>query len=401
MQPAFQEDTRRIFTVSQVTKDLRQLLEDNFPSLWISGEVSNFKAAASGHFYFTLKDENAQLGAVMFKGHNQLLKFQLENGLEIIVHGHITVYEPRGQYQIIIDYVEPKGLGALQLAFEQLKKRLEAEGLFDKKYKKPIPYLPKKVGIITSPKGAVLHDIQTILTRRFPNIEILINPVRVQGDGAAEEIAEAVDEMNRRSDVDVLIVGRGGGSLEDLWAFNEEIVVRSIFNSKIPVISAVGHETDYTLSDLAADLRAPTPSAAAELAVPGKEDLTALIDEHRSGLKYAIGRHLSAIRDKVMFIKKQFKDPKKILEDFKLLIDDLSCRLVDAEKQLIKDRQHDYREVFLRLKALSPLDLLKRGYSIVFKKGDLKPVKSAEEVKKEERLDIRLYDGQLKVKVVS
>lgn len=380
MQPAVQADTRRIFTVSEVTKDLRQLLEDNFPSLWISGEISNFKAAASGHFYFTLKDEDSQLTAVMFKGHNQLLKFQLEDGLEIIVHGRITVYEPRGQYQIIIDYAEPKGLGALQLAFEQLKKKLEIEGLFDKEYKKPIPYLPRKVGIVTSPKGAVLHDIQTVLTRRFPNIEILINPVKVQGDEAAEEIAEAIDEMNRRSDVDVLIVGRGGGSLEDLWSFNEEIVVRSIFNSQIPVISAVGHETDYTLSDLAADLRAPTPSAAAELAVPRKEDLVALIDEHYSGLKYAIGQYISTIRDKISFV---------------------SSRLVDTEKQLIKDKQHDYREVFLRLKALSPLDLLKRGYSIVFKEGCLKPVRSAREVEEDDQLDIKLHDGQLKVKVVS
>ncbi|MBI4411979.1 MAG: exodeoxyribonuclease VII large subunit [Deltaproteobacteria bacterium] len=400
MQPLLQTNTRKIYTVSEVTKDIRGLLEDNFPTLWLSGEISNFRSPSSGHFYFTLKDETSQIPAVMFRGSNHSLKFNLEDGLEVIVHGRITVYEPRGQYQIVVDTAEPKGLGALQLAFEQLKKKLEAEGLFDEKHKKPVPELPAKVGIITSSKGAALHDMVTILTRRFPNIGILINPVRVQGEGSAEEIAQAIAEMNARDDIDVIIVGRGGGSLEDLWAFNEEIVVRTIFESDIPVVSAVGHETDYTLADLVADLRAPTPSAAAEMAVPEKEELLATLAQYRSGLKFAIRQFLKGSAERVSFFRRQIRDPRRILEDFKIRIDDLSFRAGQAQKRNLRELRLRIDGIRRNLESLSPHAPLKRGYSLVFKEGQKKPLRLASEVNHGELLEIRLADGVLKAKVV-
>ena len=400
MQPLPQTDTRKIYTVSEVTKDIRGLLEDNFPTLWLCGEISNFRSPSSGHFYFTLKDETSQIPAVMFRSSNHSLKFRLEDGLEVIVHGRVTVYEPRGQYQIVVDHAEPKGLGALQLAFEQLKDKLKAEGLFDEKYKKPIPVLPRKVGIITSSQGAALHDMVTILTRRFPTIEILINPVRVQGEGSAEEIAQAIAEMNDRDDIDVLIVGRGGGSLEDLWAFNEEIVVRTIFASDIPVISAVGHETDFSLSDLAADLRAPTPSAAAELAVPEKEDLLNTLAQYRSGLKFAIRQFLKGLTDRIIFFGRQIKDPRRILEDGKMRIDDLSFRAAQAQKRNLRELRLQVEGMRRNLESLSPHAPLKRGYSLVFKEGQKRPLRRAPEVNPGELLEIRLGEGALRAKVV-
>ncbi len=396
-----QLEAQKIYTISEVTRDIRSLLEDNFPSLWITGEISNFKAASSGHFYFTLKDEKAQLPAIMFRGSNQFLKFNPEDGLEVIAHGRLSVYEPRGAYQIVVDHLEPKGLGALQLAFEQLKKKLEAEGLFDEKRKKPIPYLPKKIGIVTSAQGAVLHDMITILTRRFPNIEILVNPVRVQGEGAAEEISEAIDELNRRTDLDLLIVGRGGGSLEDLWAFNEERVVRAIARSLLPVISAVGHETDYTLADLAADLRAPTPSAAAELAVPEKMELVSSILEHRFSLISAFNYFLKNRQESLDYLKKRLKEPRRILEELHQTLDQFVERMIRAQKRVLLPQLHlRIAGMKKNLEAISPMALLKRGYSIVFKTGVLRAVRSVKEVRKEELLNVQLSDGEVEVKVV-
>src|SRR3989338_6850708 len=239
------ENKPKILTVSELTRKVRVLLEEGFAEVWVSGEVSNFRSPSSGHFYFTLKDEVSQLTAVLFRGVSGKLPFKMEDGLELICHGRLSVYEPRGNYQIIVDHCEPKGMGALALAFEQLKKKLESEGLFRKEHKKPIPFLPKKVGIVTSDTGAAIRDILKILHQRFP-VEVLLVPVRVQGEGAALEIANAIDQL-QKTDCDVMIVGRGGGSLEDLWACNEEVVARAIFRSKIPVISAVGHEIDFTI----------------------------------------------------------------------------------------------------------------------------------------------------------
>jgi exodeoxyribonuclease VII large subunit len=263
---------RKIYSVTELSLEIRNLLEKQFPDVWVSGEVSNFRAAGSGHLYFTLKDETAQLRAVCFRNQARYLKFKPQDGLAVIARGHLSVYETRGEYQLYVEFLEPAGVGALQLAFEQLKQKLAAEGLFDAARKKPLPVLPRAIGVVTSPTGAVIRDILRVLRRRFRNMNVVLYPAKVQGEGAAQEIAEGIEYFNRRALVDVMIVARGGGSLEDLWAFNEEVVARAIAASRIPVISAVGHETDFTIADFVADLRAPTPSAAAELVVHRKQD---------------------------------------------------------------------------------------------------------------------------------
>ncbi|MBN1587017.1 MAG: exodeoxyribonuclease VII large subunit, partial [Candidatus Omnitrophica bacterium] len=260
-----QPEQSRPLTVSELTRQVKQLLEEIYPRVWVVGEISNLRTPASGHMYFTLKDEGAELACVFFKFASQRLKFKLEDGLQVVLRGSVTVYERQGKYQLKVDTAEPKGAGALQLAFEQLKKKLAAEGLFDPEHKKPVPWLPKRIGVVTSPTGAAIRDILHVLARRMPGMDVLIAPVRVQGEEAAPEIAAAIRVMNALKNVDVLIVGRGGGSLEDLWCFNEEIVARAIYESELPVISAVGHEIDWTIADMVADVRAPTPSAAAEI----------------------------------------------------------------------------------------------------------------------------------------
>ncbi|MBI4429018.1 MAG: exodeoxyribonuclease VII large subunit, partial [Ignavibacteriales bacterium] len=265
--------SRKILTVTEITRKLRIYLEETFPQVWVQGEISNCKRHTSGHLYFTLKDEAAQISAVMWQSNAETLLFALEDGMKAVVRGAITVYPPKGNYQIDVDKVQPIGVGELQLAFERLKQKLAAEGLFDPRHKKPIPEFPQSIGIITSESGAALQDIRSVLSRRFSAVKVIFIPVKVQGPGAAEEIAQAISDMNRFGKVDVIIVGRGGGSLEDLWAFNEEIVVRAIFASRIPVISAVGHEIDFSISDFVADLRAPTPSAAAAMVVRDSGEL--------------------------------------------------------------------------------------------------------------------------------
>jgi len=271
LQPTFAE--KKIYSVSQLTENIKSILEDNFPFIWISGEISNFKSPVSGHYYFTLKDSQAQINAIMFRGQNRNLKFFPEDGMKITGFGRISVYQPRGAYQIIMEYIEPDGIGALQIEFEQLKIKLSQEGLFDEIHKKEIPFLPEKIALITSPTGSVVHDMIRVLHRRFPGVGISIIPVKVQGDDSVEQIVDAIIWLNKLKNADVAILARGGGSLEDLQAFNSEDVARAIFKSNIPIISAIGHETDYTISDFVADLRAPTPSVAAELAVAVKSDL--------------------------------------------------------------------------------------------------------------------------------
>jgi len=268
----------RVYTVSEVTRLVKLEVENAFPLVWVEGEISNFRSYPSGHIYFTLKDEQCQLQAVMWRSNARLLKFALKDGLKVICRGRLSVYEARGQYQLMADLIEPKGKGALQLAFEELKEKLKAEGLFDPKHKKPLPLFPKKVGIVTSPRGAAIIDILRTLERRFARLHILIYPAKVQGEGAADEIVEGIDFLGRQPDIDVLIVGRGGGSIEDLWAFNEEKVARAIFRSPIPVISAVGHEVDYTIADFVADIRASTPSVAAEIVIKEEQALVDRID---------------------------------------------------------------------------------------------------------------------------
>jgi len=263
---------RKIWSVAELTSRISTILSAQFANLWVEGEVSNFRPAQSGHLYFTLKDAKAAVKCVCFRSQAMRLKFRPEDGLKLIVRGSISVYEPRGEYQIYVEHIEPAGLGALQLAFEQLKKRLEAEGLFDEARKKALPMLPRRIGVVTSPTGAAVRDIVRILRRRFPGLHLILYPVRVQGDGAAEEIVAALEYFNRKKLVDVILVGRGGGSIEDLWAFNEEIVARAIAASAIPVVSGVGHETDFTIADFVADVRASTPSAAAEIVVKSRQE---------------------------------------------------------------------------------------------------------------------------------
>jgi exodeoxyribonuclease VII large subunit len=299
------QSQRKIFSVSELSREIRNRLERDFSDVWVTGEISNLRPATSGHYYFTLKDADAQLRAVCFRSQARFLKFKPEDGLSVIARGRLTVYETRGEYQLVVEFLEPAGLGALQLAFEQLKVRLAAAGLFDAARKKPLPLLPRTIGIVTSPAGAVVRDILRVLRRRYSNMNVLLYPARVQGEGAAREIAQGVEYFNRRpgalgaAAADVIIVARGGGSLEDLWAFNEEAVARAIAASKIPVISAVGHETDFTIADFVADLRAPTPSAAAEVVVHRKEDFVAELENRERRVSQVIRLRLSEVRERL------------------------------------------------------------------------------------------------------
>ena len=293
------QPTKKIWKVSELTSRIAGLLEREFPDVWIEGEVSNYRPAQSGHLYFTLKDAGAQIRCVCFRDQARSLKFKPEDGLQVILRGSIGVYEPRGEYQVYVSYIEPAGVGALQLAFEQLKKKLAAEGLFDEARKKPLPVLPRRIGVVSSPTGAAIRDILRVLKRRFPNVHLLLFPVKVQGEGAAGEIAEAVKYFNRAKAADVLIVARGGGSLEDLWAFNEEVVARAIAASEIPVITGVGHETDFTIADFAADLRAPTPSAAAEIVVKSREEFERHLVESERRLRDRMKYRLLHARQQV------------------------------------------------------------------------------------------------------
>ncbi len=323
---------RRVWKVSELTQRIRDLLEGNFPDVWVEGEVSNYHAAQSGHLYFTLKDARAQIRCVCFRDQLRGLKFRPEDGLHVTVRGSLGVYETRGEYQIYVSYIEPVGLGALQLAFEQLKKRLQEEGLFDEARKKPLPVLPRCIGVVTSPTGAAIRDILRVLKRRFANVHVQLYPVKVQGDGAALEIVHAVRYFNRAKFADVLIVARGGGSLEDLWAFNEEIVARAIFDSEIPVITGVGHESDFTIADFVADLRAPTPSAAAEIVVRSRQEFERHIAEHQRHLVQRMRYLLSEWRHQVRDLEahRGFRQLDLLMRRRRQQVDDLSSALAMA-----------------------------------------------------------------------
>ncbi len=354
------ETASQIYTVSRLTAEIKTLLEDRYPFIWVSGEVTNFVRAGSGHFYFALKDDKAQIKAVMFRGQTRGVKFLPENGMHLNGLGRISVYEPRGVYQIIFEFLEPQGVGALQVAFEQLKQRLAAEGLFEREHKKPLPAVPRCIALITSPTGAALQDLLQIMGRRFPNLEIDILPVRVQGQGAADEIAAALALANGRSTADVIIVARGGGSLEDLNAFNTEAVARAIFASRIPVVSAVGHETDFTIADFVADLRAPTPSAAAELVVPLKSELSARCRSLNAALTQAMLRVLSGHRTTLRQTRRALVDPRKRLQDLRLRLDDQVGRL---HRTVTRDLQMRRERLVWRVKKLydhSPAETIRR-----------------------------------------
>jgi exodeoxyribonuclease VII large subunit len=340
---------RKVLTVTELTQQVKGLFEKTFAEIWVQGEVSNFRPAGSGHFYFTLKDAGAQLRAVCFRNQARYLKFKPQDGISVIARGRLSVYEARGEYQLYVEMLEPAGLGALQLAFEQLKAKLAAEGLFDPARKKPLPVLPRTVGVVTSPTGAVIRDILRVLKRRFRNMNVLLYPVRVQGEGAAKEIAGGVEYFNRHALADVVIVARGGGSLEDLWAFNEEVVARAIAGSKFPVISAVGHETDFTIADFVADLRAPTPSAAAELVVHRKQDYLAEIENRARRMSHELRLHLSEARERLTGLKmhRVFQTLEARLQERSQRVDDIMVSL----HRTLRARLHLSREGWVRASA--------------------------------------------------
>lgn len=370
---------KQIFTVTELNENIKRLLETHFDTLWVEGEISNLRRPASGHFYFILKDEKSQIRAVIFKSLSvsrqfpwtRPTQFELEEGMRVICGGRLSVYHPRGEYQIIVEVVEPKGIGALQKAFEQLKARLQAEGLFEAVHKKPIPFLPERIGVITSPTGAVIRDILHITARRFPSVDILIAPVRVQGLEAPFEIIRAIGDMHTVGDIDVIILARGGGSLEDLAPFNDEGVARAIFQSRIPIISAVGHEIDYTIADFVADVRAPTPSAAAELVVPVKKDLVASLETLRSQLIHSFYRMREKMHDKVTSLRDRLRDPRRVTTDFRIMVDDRVDRLRFGLEHVRSMQRSKLRNLEIRLQYANPISLI-RGYRTTlenFRKG--------------------------------
>jgi len=345
------QPTRQIFTVSELTAKIRDLLAKNFMDILVQGEISNCREAQSGHIYFTLKDDRAQVRCVFFKQQQRGIKFRPEDGLHVTVRGSISVYEQRGEYQIYVEKIDLVGQGALQLAFEQLKKRLEAEGLFDAKRKKPLPLLPSRIGIITSPRGAAVRDVVRILTRRFPNVHLTVYPVRVQGEGSAEEIIKALKFFNAGKIVDVLILARGGGSMEDLWSFNEEIVARAIFASEIPVISGVGHETDFTIADFVADLRASTPSAAAELVVQTRAEFDKHIAELRETLAGLVRYRLLEWSRRVheLSARRGFRRPLDLLRQQRQRADEMTSRLALGLRARLEQSRKRFTAAHLRI----------------------------------------------------
>lgn len=392
-------DTKtRVYTITEITRNIKSMLENQFPELWIEGEISNLRTSPQGHTYFTLKDAQSQISAVLFKGHRLLIEttVPLKDGLSIFAFGKITVYEKGGNYQIIISDWEPKGIGALQIAFEELKKKLFKEGLFDEKRKRPLPLFPRVIGIVTSPTGAAIRDILNIIERRFPKIYILIYPVRVQGEGAAEEIAEGIDIMNTLGEIDVLIVGRGGGSMEDLWAFNEEAVARSIYMSRIPVISAVGHEIDYTIADFTADRRAPTPSAAAELVIAKETEFIEKIKFLEHKLNTSVNSFIQNLKTHVSNLSKSyvFKQPENALKQYAQRLDELSHRLDTKIKHLYEINHHSLSGLESRLNSLNPKSILKRGYSITLNRKTGKIITKPEGLEKGDELETQAAKGR-------
>ncbi len=434
-----------IWPVSQLTRHLKGMLEHEFGYVWVCGEVSNFRISPAGHAYFTLKDSEGEIKSVLFRGRMSRLKFEPENGLEVVAHGLVTVYERRGDLQIVCDDMQPKGMGALQLAFEKLHKKLEAEGLFDDAHKKEIPLLPRRIGVVTSPTGAAIRDILNVINRRFANVHILIYPARVQGDEAAPEIVEGIRALDEYG-VDVMIIGRGGGSKEDLWPFNEEKVVRAVYNAETPIISAVGHEIDVSLSDLAADVRAPTPSAAAELVVQEQDALVGRVEQFKNRLINSMGRSVRESRNRLEFLKGHyvFQRPEELVRQRRQAVDELRMRMQDELRSRIQrgamrlakldnalgllsparqvgrlrerivavrgrlkrsggaipERMRSrLRPLMAQLDALSPLAILSRGYSVAWKLPDKELVRDARQLARDDELEIRFGKGSATAKV--
>ena len=415
---------RAVLTVSELTTRLGQVLEERFPAVWVEGEISNFRLYGSGHAYFTLKDADAQLRAVLFRTRMRRIRFEPADGLHVMAFGSVEIYPQRGEYQLVVELLEPKGLGALQLAFEQLKTRLQAEGLFEQARKRGLPRFPRKIGIVTSTSGAAIRDMLRVIGRRFGELHIVIAPCRVQGEGAAEEIAQGLRDLNGLGDVDVIIVGRGGGSLEDLWAFNEEAVARAIAASKVPVVSAVGHEVDFTIADFVADLRAPTPSAAAELVVREKQavvdtlgqlrvrlertaarplrDLERRVDELTMRLRRGMRGEVSRVSHRVEMATAALRasDPVARVINGRHRLEGLESRLVISLTRRCDRARYRLRTAVGRLDSLSPLAVLGRGYSLTrTPTGEV--VRSARQVRAGDDVRVLLHQGSLDARVTA
>ena len=383
-----------ILTVTRLAALLKDVVEENFTQVLVEGEISNFTVPASGHFYFSFKDEGAQMRAVMFRSQARLLAFRPENGMRVILSGRVSLYAQRGEVQLVVDTVEPRGVGCLQVAYEQLKKMLAAEGLFATERKRPLPVFPRTVGVVTSATGAAIHDIINVLRRRGAGVRLLLRPVRVQGDGAAAEIAEAIADHNRLGAADVLIVGRGGGSLEDLWAFNEEMVARAIHASVIPVISAVGHEVDTTIADFVADLRAPTPSAAAELVAKSRLELEGHLDHLAQRLAGQMQGRLELLGERLQGLRRRLRSPRQQLQLWQQRQADLARRLERAMARRQLEAQGRLATAAGRLDLLSPLRTLERGYAIAFAEKTGKAILDARTLGAGDRLHLRFARGR-------
>jgi exodeoxyribonuclease VII large subunit len=388
-----------VLTVSQLNQRIREALQISLADVWVVGEVSNFRVPASGHFYFSLKDPRSQIAAVMFRSANQLLPFRPEDGMEVYVRGRVGLYEVRGDLQLYVEAMEPRGLGSLQLALEQLKKRLAAEGLFAEERKRPLPFMPRAVGIITALTGAAIHDMLVVLQARLSGLRVVLRPVRVQGKEAAPDIVQAFADLNRVRAIDVIIVGRGGGSLEDLWAFNDERVARAIAASQAPVVSAVGHEIDVTIADLVADRRAPTPTAAAALVVPNQADLASWLRKMVAALRTSAERQMRRQREHLMAQARHLRDPRRVLQNLQLRIDDLSERASRALLSDVRLAKQRLRGCVDRLHALSPLAVLERGYSITRRVDDGAVVRDAGCLIVGDRLRVLFARGAAHVRV--
>jgi len=414
-------EERRILSVSQLVNEVKRELEVRFRDIWVKGEISNLRLPPSGHIYFTLKDGDAQIKAVCFRMQCRYLTFQPEDGMDVIARGSLSVYPPRGEFQLVVEVMEPSGRGALQVAFEQLKAKLQKEGLFDAARKKSLPLMPRKIGVVTSPAGAAIQDILRILKRRNNTLDVLIFPARVQGAGAAEEVARGIQYLNARKDIDVIIVGRGGGSLEDLWAFNEEVVARAIAASRLPIVSAVGHEIDFTIADFVADLRAPTPSAAAEIVSAARDDLCRRVDSLIGRAYQALRLLLREKRHKLQTLSanRAFVDAQSRLRFYLQKLDDLTGRLLrslpsrliplrqrldTAERDLAR-QMHGYLQGLRnrvvsqtgQLQAFSPLAVLERGYAIVTTEAGA-VVRDPVHLNDHERFSVRVAKGEFKAR---
>lgn len=394
--------TPTVYSVNELNSYVKRILDndENLKHIFVTGEISNYKAHYSGHLYMTIKDESASVKAVMFAGNASRLRFRPENGMKVLIFGTVSLFPRDGSYQLYISDMQPDGMGALSVAFEQLKKKLATEGLFSDSHKKPIPQFPKRIGVITSETGAAVQDIFNVLSRRFPVAEVVLRPTQVQGDGAAQDIAKAIYVFNEYNAADVLIVGRGGGSIEDLWAFNEEIVARAVFASEIPVISAVGHETDYTICDFVADLRAPTPSAAAELAVPDRLELKAELISYKQHILNLTKNKLDRERSKLLAIEKSgaLRDPVTKLNENRRELLYLSERITNLTVSAVDSSKMKYAALAGKLNALSPLGVISRGYALA--EHDGKVVTSVKDVSVNDEISVRLSDGTLKAKVI-